>query len=42
MKQMTQEEYFQMKKEQIEDIYQGTEIIYEEPDVEHREGISTI
>lgn len=31
-----------MKKEQIEDIYQGTEIIYEEPDVEHRDGISTL
>jgi hypothetical protein len=41
-KQMTQEEYFQMKKEQIEVIYQGNEIIYEEPDVEHRDGISTI
>ena len=38
---MTQEEYFQMKKEQIEVIYQGNEIIYEE-DVEHKDGISTI
>jgi hypothetical protein len=31
-----------MKKIQIEDIYQGNEIIYEEPDTEQREGISTI
>lgn len=42
VKPMTQEEYFQMKKEQIEVIYQGNEIIYEEPDGEHRDGISTI
>ena len=28
--QLTQEEYYRMKKEQLEDIYQGTEIIYEE------------
>jgi hypothetical protein len=33
---MTQEEYYQMKKEQLEDIYLGTEIIYEE-DMENHE-----
>jgi len=32
---MTQEEYYQMKKEQIEDIYLGTEIIYEEDQENH-------
>ena len=36
MRVMTQEEYYQMKKEQIEDIYLGTEIIYEE-DMENHE-----
>ena len=36
---MTEDEYYKLKKEQIENNYLGTEIIYEE---EENHGMSTL